>query len=259
MTSAPGLEAIERAFLRMCFDERPKDTDLDTLHGEPQRWLMYRSMVRHRLYDMIRMGLPKTAVRLGRERFDADVARYLEEHGPRSRFIREIVHELVAHAAPGWAEDRSLPSYLVDLARYEETKWAVSSLPWHDEPRRDLDFEARALINPTVRTLELHHRVDKIREDDDPAPERLEQRHLAVVYRREGSARISTYVLNDIGGQLFEAWQEPTSQADGVRKVLAALGRQPDEGFIDSMAGVLADLVEHGVIVGSPAETAERS
>ena len=255
-TTAPGLETLERAFLRMCFDETPREADLQTLHGAPERWLMYRSMVRSRLYEMLRLGLPKTAALLGPARFDREASRYLEAHGPRSRFIREIVHELVAFVSPTWSTDASLPPYLLDLARYEATKWRVSSLEWREAPARELDFEAPALINPTVVTLELWHRVDKLKRDGDPAPPRLEQRHLGVVYRRPGSSRISTYVLNDIGGRLFEAWQRPQSQADGVRAVLADLGRQADAGFVDSMAGVLADLVEHEVILGSPSEAA---
>jgi len=67
-----------------------------------------------------------------------------------------------------------------------------------------------------------------------------------------GSAKVRAYVLNDIGGRLFSAWSKDQSCADGVREVLAELGREPDARFLDRMAGVLADLVEQGIVLGSP-------
>lgn len=246
-----SLADVQRAFTRMCFDATPRDADLDVLHADRDRWLMYRRMVRHRLFEMARSGLPRTAALLGEARFDAAVAAWLDEVGPRSRFIREIVFELVEHALPGWAADDGLPPHTVDLVRYEALKWEVSSLEWEERPHGELDFERPAVLNPTVRTLELAHRVDKV---DLEAPPRLDEPHLALVYRRPGGAKIHTYVLNDVGGRLFRAWSKDQSCADGAREVMAALGRAPDARFIDGMAGVLADLVEHRVVLGSPAE-----
>lgn len=246
---SPTLVDIERAFTRMCFDVEPRDADLDALHGDRERWLLYRSMVRHRLYQMIRSGLPRTAALLGRARFDDAIARYLAEVGPTSRFIREVVHELLAHAIPRWETDASLPPHLVDLARYEETKWRVASLEEGARAIVELDFERPAVVNATARTVTIRYRVDKAKEEP---PVALDEPHLAIVYRRPGSARISTYVLNDIGARLYRAWGAEQSCADGARQVLAELGRAPDQRFIDGMAGVLADLVQEQIILGSP-------
>lgn len=245
---SPSLVDIERAFTRMCFDVEPRDADLDALHGDRDRWLLYRSMVRHRLYQMIRSGLPRTAKLLGPARFDDAIARYLAEAGPTSRFIRDVVHELLAHAIPRWETDASLPPHLIDLARYEETKWRVASLEEGARAIVELDFERPAVINATARTVTVRFRVDKPKE----VPVALDEPHLAIVYRRPGSARISTYVLNDIGARLYRAWSEDQSCADGARHVLAELDRAPDARFIDGMAGVLAELVQEKIILGSP-------
>lgn len=241
-----GLAAVQEAFTRVCFDEAPREEDLAVLHDDPERWLMYRRMVRHRLFEMARSGLPKTAELLG-ARFDAAVGRYLAERGPRTRFIREIVHELVEHALPGWEADASLPPHTGDLVRYEAAKWRTASAEFEPPRCGDFDFEAAAVINPTAVVVPLRHRVDK----DAVSPTALEETHGAIVYRKPESSRVFTYVLNDIGARLFAAWSGGGTCADGARSVLESLGRQPDARFVDGMASVLADLIEQKIILGS--------
>lgn len=251
--TTPTVAEIERAFTRVCLEREPPESDLGALHDDPERWKLYRHMVRFRLREMLRSGLPKTAALLGEAKFEEAFATYLAEHGPRSRFIREVVHELLSHTLPTWEADPTLPAHLPDLARFEALKWRVASLPGEpeDASHPEFDFERPPVWNRTVRTLGLDYRVDK----DSESPAVLDEPHLALIYRKPGSPRISTYVLNPIGALLFVAWrdasEEGTSCADGVRQVLANLGRGPDARFIDGMAGVLADLVESSLILGS--------
>lgn len=237
---------IQRAFTRICFDEAPREEDLAVLHDDRERWLMYRRMVRSRLFGMMRSGLPKTAALLGREAFDEAASRYLAERGPRSRFIRDVVHELVEHALPRWTSDESLPAHLPDLARYEAAKWRVASLEWEPASYGEFDFESAPVFNPTLCVVPMRYRVDK----DSKAPALLPEPHYALVYRQPENARVFTFVVNDIGGRLVDAWRNATC-ADGARAVLAELGRGPDARFIDGMAGVLAELIERKIILGS--------
>ncbi|MCZ7681238.1 MAG: putative DNA-binding domain-containing protein [Sandaracinaceae bacterium] len=242
-----GLADVQAAFTRVCFDEAPREADLALLSDDRQRWLMYRRMVRHRLFEMAAAGLPRTAELLGKERFRAAVAGCLAARGPRTRFIREIVHELVEHALEGWEADPSLPPHLGDLVRYEEAKWRVASAELDLPIAADFDFEAAPVVNPTALALPLWHRVDK----DPLSPPRLDELHTAIVYRKPESPRVFTYVLNEVGGLLYAAWTSGQRCADGARDVLAALGREPDARFIDGLAGVLAELVEQKIFLGS--------
>ena len=242
-----SLTEVQRAFTRICLDLTPREEDLALLHDRDERWLLYRTMVRSRLFGMARSGLPRSAEAMGQERFDASVARYLAERGPRSRFIRDVVDELAEHALPGWEGDPSLPPHIGDLVRYETTKWRVATVPWEATPETsdELDFAGIPVFNPSVHTTSVRYRVDK---QNEP----LLEPHLAVLYRKPGDAKIYHYVLNPEGAALFVAWREPErSLADGVKAVLAAAHREPSASFIDGMAGVLADLVGQTIILGS--------
>ena len=242
-----ALGDVQRAFTRICFDAEPSPDDLAMLHAPEERWLLYRRMVRSRLYAMVRAGLPRSTELLGADRFEAAMSSYLAAGGPRSRFIREVVHELVASALPSWEADAELPPHLGDLVRFEETKWRVASLPWERtaETSDELDFEGIPVLNPTIRTLTVEHRVDK---GDEP----LDEPHLVVVYRKPADGRIYRYVLNQRGAELFEAWRVgERSFSDGVRAVLAARGAEPTPAFVDGMAEILATLVEETIVLGS--------
>jgi hypothetical protein len=235
----------------VCFDRRPREDDLALLHDERERWLMYRRMVRARLFEMMRAGLPNTSALLGPKAFDDAASRYLAEEGPRSRYIRDVVSALVEHALPRWEADDAAPPHLCDLARFEVAKWRAASLEWEVEDARELDFEGVPVFNPSVCVVTLRHRVDKLTEAGDRSPARLEEPHHALVYRKPATSRVYTYVLNDMGGRLVAAWRSGGSCAHGARTVLADLEREPDGRFIDGMAGVLADLVEQKILLGS--------
>jgi hypothetical protein len=242
-----SLEEVQRAFTRLCFDRVPSEADLALLHDDRERWLMYRKMVRSRLFKSVRSALPKTAELLGKKGFDRAMAHYLAEHGPRTRFIREVVHELLAHSLESWERDPALPPHLADVARVEEAKWRVSSLPWTDVDAGEFDFEKPPVMNPTVRAVTLRYGVDK----NMDAPEKLAEPRLLLVYRKPDDARLFTHALDPIESRLFTAWAEGASGAEGARKVLAELGREADPAYVDALATLLGALIERKTILGS--------
>ncbi len=249
--TTPSLEEVQRAFSRICTDATPSEADLALLHAPRERWLLYRRMVRARLFAMARSGLPRTIAALGEPRFEAAMRDYLAQGGVRSRFIRDVVNELVEHALPRWVADPALPPHLGDLARYEAVKWQVASVEWpRPEPVADeLEFEGVPVHNPTVRALAVRFRVDR---DDERQDEALDAEHRVLLYRRPDGAPVHGYVLDPRAAELYDAWCVPDrSFADGVRAVLAARGAAPDPTFVDSMAGLLAGLVERAIILGS--------
>ncbi|MBX3273500.1 MAG: putative DNA-binding domain-containing protein [Sandaracinaceae bacterium] len=247
----PSLVEVQRAFSRICLDATPAEADLALLHGPRERWLLYRRMVRSRLFGMVRSGLPRTVATVGEARLDAAMRAYLAERGVTSRYIRDCVQELAAHALPTWSADPALPPHLADLVRYEATKWQVGSLEWVEpapvvEP---FDFEGVPVHNPTVRAVEVRFRVDR---DDARRDEPVAEPHRVLLYRRPRDARVFGYALDARASALYDAWCVPERTfADGARAVLAARGAAPEPTFVDALAGLLADLVERAIIVGS--------
>ncbi|MCA9606682.1 MAG: putative DNA-binding domain-containing protein [Myxococcales bacterium] len=249
--STPSLSEVQRAFSRICTDATPSEDDLALLHAPRERWLLYRRMVRSRLFGMVKSGLPRTVETVGKARFDAAMNAYLATGGVRSRYIRDVVNELADHALPTWEADETLPPHLGDLVRYEATKWAVGSVEWPttEATAEELDFDGVPVHNPTIRTTTVRFRVDRT---DERRDERLDAPHRVLLYRRPDDARVHGYVLDPKATELYQAWCAPDrSFADGVRAVLAARGREPEPTFVESMAGLLAGLVERSIILGS--------
>ena len=246
-----SLAEVQRAFTRICFALEAPEEDLALLNPPRERWLMYRRMVRSRLFGMCRNGLPRTVEVLGKPAVDGAVKRYLAEHGPRTRYIREVVGELLEHTLPTWEADESLPPHLCDLARYEATKWRVSSVEWTATAATadELDFEGVPVHNPTVDWTEVHHAVHR---KDEQRDQRLDAPRRVLVFRKPDDPRIYALGLSAEGAALYDAWREPDrSFADGVKAYLAAAGREPDAAFVDRMATVLTQLVERQIILGS--------
>jgi hypothetical protein len=240
-----SLAEVQGAFARVCFDTEPREEDLALLYAPRERWLMYRHMVRARLFQMIKNGLPKSAEVVGPARFDAAIGRYLAEHGPRTRFIREIVGELVRFALPIWERDPEVPGHAVDLVRFEDAKWRAASAPIPELALDAFDFERVPEWNPTLEVLEVSHRVDKNPID----PPRLPLPCTLLVFRKPETTNTWAYGVSGTGAALVRAWRSGVSCADGARQVLE--GRTPDAKFIDELATVLAELVEQKMILGS--------
>jgi hypothetical protein len=180
-------------------------------------------------------------------RFDADVARFLDEVGPRTHYLRDVPHELYAWARPRWSGDAALPAYLPDLAAYELACFGVSAaenradgVPGEIAPDRPVAFEGSA------RLLRLGWAVHELAADDTATdvPARRDVRLLA--YRDDEHA---------------VRWLELTLLADAiVGRLMAGEALAPavaraceDHGAAAAgdVARLLADLGARGVLLGS--------
>ena len=161
-------DALEHAIADACLGENSGDDlardlrrfleargvsaeDVDAIVAAPHRLAVYRSLVRNGLGAVVARMLPWTRARLNAScagRFDADVARFLEEVGPRTHYLRDVPHELFAWARPRWAADPHVPAYLTDLAAHELACFAVAAA----ESRPDVP-------SPGAVTPDRSHRV----------------------------------------------------------------------------------------------------
>lgn len=251
------LAELERAFARVCLQAEAPAADLSRLAGPASRFLVYREMVRSRLIQTAADGLPRTRALLGPEVFAAQVEAHLGAVGPRSRFLRDFVSEVVDARAERWVKPHSATDdspHLYDLARFEAALWDVTTLEAPADLRVEaFDFEACPVPNPVLRTLVVDHRVDKCTVDNARAvPPKEPEPKMLVVFRRPGQAKVVTWVLDRFGTRLAERWLTGAETcAESAKAVLHECGIEPDAAFVEGMAGLLATLVEEQMILGS--------
>lgn len=243
-----SLRAYQEAALRVFFAAEPSERDLAAL-GSPERFRIYRGMVRHRLDKVVRAALPRTLRALGDERAAALIVAFLAQAPPRTRWFREVPEHFGAFALTCFTDD--LPPYIAELCQFELARWTVQRL--EAEPAASLvslSFELPPAVTPALRRLRVQHRVDLA--GDSP---RAEPANLAV-YRRLDD-RPSTWVLNDIAADLLDAFVEGTgSLAQRVQAVTWARDVAIDEVFLERLSALLADFLERGVLLGSHAPAA---
>src|SRR5258708_3212837 len=125
--------------------------DVEAIMTAPPRLAVYRSLVRNGLSAVILRMLPRTRVRMNAAcggRFDADVARFIDDVGPRTHYLRDVPAELFAWAEPQWRADPEVPAYLPDLAAHELASFAVAASP--DPPGLGVRLGALALDRSLV-------------------------------------------------------------------------------------------------------------
>ena len=108
----------------------PLPEDVDAAAAAPHRLAVYRSLVRNGLSGVVLRMLPRTRARMNAAcggRFDQDFARFVDEVGPRTHYLRDVPAELFAWAEPRWRGDPRVPAYLPDLASFELAHFAVAA------------------------------------------------------------------------------------------------------------------------------------
>jgi hypothetical protein len=153
-------EALEIALARACLGEQDGDMvagdlrgfldrhgvlaeDAEAILAAPRRLAVYRSLVRNGLSAVVLRMLPRTRARMNAVcdgRFDSDFARFVDDVGPRTHYVRDVPAELFAWAEPRWRADPKVPAY--EASRDEP-------------PHRDVHLIGYRDASHTVRWLEL--------------------------------------------------------------------------------------------------------
>ncbi len=238
-----SLREYQEAALRVFFGREAPAADLDAL-GAPERWGVYRGMVRHRLDKVIRAALPRTLKTLPADEVDALLVAFFDEAPPTTRWFREIPEQFAAFAEPRLGAEH--PASLPELLRFEVARWTVQHLEATPSGAVvDFSFELPPAVTPALRRLRVAHRVDR-----PGATIAAEPANLAV-YRRLDD-RPSTWVLNDIAMALLDAFVDGEgSLAERVQGVCKARDVAINETFLEKLSALLADFVERGVLLGS--------
>jgi hypothetical protein len=236
---------VERRFVRVCFAKEPREDDLTALGGMRDRWLVYRHMVRARLRGMIANALSRTVAALGEEAWASWFDRWLDEAPPRTRYIREIVPELLDFSLPRWERDASIPPWLIELARLESARWEIGYTDERAPTAGELAFDKVPVLSAAVQVLRFAHPVHEKRDAYPEQPTQL------CVYRRADD-KTAVWAIDSFTAGILESFAAgDRTITDTVKSVAARLEIPLDEKLVQRIGTVLAELVQRGILLGA--------
>ncbi len=242
----------QHAVARVALQPAPSPADLDAL-GAPARWRIYRHLVRARLLDMLKAGLPRTHEAVGPRRFSIWFARWLAAAPPRTRYLRDVVLEASAHWLPRWeaAEAPLVPPWVPDLCRFEAAVWRSRWAEDPTEPPSPFTFDGAPRLHPASDLLRLRYPVYR-----RPTPEAgyTEEPAEVLLARHPVSLRVRYHVLPPLEAAIVRAWRSAPEQPaiEGARRAAEQAGVRIDERFAERLGALVSRLVEAGALPAPP-------
>lgn len=220
--------------------------------GNPERFRLYRHMIRTRLLGMAQVAFKQTLASCGERPFAACFERYLALHPPRSPLIRDVIAAFGAYARSDQQLLAGAPAQLPDLLCFELAKWTLAYQPCvrpklGEDGVRELDFEGALVLNPVLALLRLAHPVHAAIDGDPIAAAETE----LLVYRPDGVDEVRWYVADPLFAEIVRrAGGTEETLAELVRSVAGQQGRGLDGELLESLASSLTLALQRGVVVG---------
>jgi hypothetical protein len=231
--------------------------DVDAILAAPRRLAVYRSLVRNGLEGVVVRMLARTRTRLNAAcggRFDADVARFLDEVGPRTHYLRDVPHEFFAWAGPQWSVDPRVPAYLSDLATHELACFAVAAAPTRPDAQAlgEVAPDRALVFADSTRLMRYASAVHELPADETATdlPSRRDVHLLA--YRDPGHA-VRWLELTPLAGAIVGRLMRGDALQSAIRSACDDHGTAP-AAVATSVARLLADLGERGVLLGAKSD-----
>jgi uncharacterized protein len=267
ITSLPG---VQRGFSRIVLDddgERGLTTDpagwlarqgVEAPDHEamasvgPPRLLVYRSLVRTGLENVVRAFLPRTIARLGEDEFARAFGAWLHAAPPRSRYLRDVPGELVEWAQGTWPGDPRVPEGLAELARLEILEAEVEAAaepPAPPDLGDQLVLDRPLVFAGALRLASFDYAVHELPQalGDQSAPARTPT--LLLIYR-DPRHRVRTLALSPLARAVLQRLIDGETVAQAIPAGAALAGEIVDDALLGRMSVLLADLAERGVLRG---------
>ncbi|HEX3772452.1 MAG TPA: putative DNA-binding domain-containing protein [Polyangiaceae bacterium] len=226
--------------------------DIEAILASPPRLAVYRSLVRNNLARVVARMLPRTQARMNAAsegRFDADLARFLDEVGPRTHYLRDVPHELFAWAEARWRRDTRVPAYLPDLAAYELAGFALGAAEAReDAPVTDVALDRPVVLAEAARLVGYAWAVHELADGDDPR-DLPARREVHLLGYRDAEHAVRWLELTPLAAAIVGRLRAGDELGAAVAGACAAFDTAPADVGAD-VAKLLADLGERGVLRG---------
>jgi len=220
--------------------------------GHRRGLAVYRSLVRNGLSSIVLRRLSRTRARLNgacEGRFDGDLAQFLAERGPRTRYLRDVPAEFFAWTVAGWIADPHVPRYVPDLAAFELACFDLATFePAHPpEPLAAVALDRAVVFTPSTRIRRYSWAVHELHDAGD-STETPACRDVSLLGYRDGDHVVGWLALTPLAAAIVDRLLggEPMGQA--IERACQASHAAADP---KDMAGLLADLASRGVVLGA--------
>jgi hypothetical protein len=262
---------LERAIADACFGERSGDAIATDLRGfleergvaaedvaaivaAPHHLAVYRSLVRNGLFGVVARMLPRTRARMNAAspgRFDDDLARFLDQAGPRTHYLRDVPRELLTWAEPRWRQDATVPAYLPDLAAHELAAFAVAASEDRDDAPQPaaVSLDRPIAFASSVRVVRYAWAVHELSADEASAAAPA-RRDVNLVAYRDGDHAVRWLELSPLAASIVERLVDGATLQGAIAGACADHRTAPVAVAAD-VARLLADLGERRVLLGA--------
>lgn len=222
------------------------EEDVAALGEGARRFALYRELVRNNLKGVTYNLLSLTRERVG-ERFDRDFSAFLAESGPESPYLRDVPFEFVEWVLPRWAADPAVPRWATDSARHELALFAAGAAPPLPEPPTlvDLAVDRPVAMSGSVRLIGLEHAVHL------PFEGAPEVRPVLLLVHRDAEWVVRVLELTDLAHALVERLLDRAPLQAAIADACTKTGQPMDDAALASIARLLADFGERGIILGA--------
>ena len=268
-------DGLERAIADACLGERAGEAmagdlrgfleahgvapeDVEAILAAAPRLAVYRSLVRNGLGAVVARMLPRTRARMNaacRGGFDADVARFLDEVGPRTHYLRDVPAELLAWAGPRWRADPTVPAYLPDLAAHEIACFAVAAAaaPRGAPAAAEIALDRPIAFDESARLLRYGWAVHELRHSEDPGESQGDppaRREVQLLAYRDGDHAVRWLELTPLAASIVERLVSGETLGAAIVGACAEHDTAPAAVTAD-VARLLSDLGARGVLLGA--------
>ncbi|MEZ4287393.1 MAG: DNA-binding domain-containing protein [Polyangiales bacterium] len=204
--------------------------------GSPERWRLYRRLVRTRIRGLLVAAFPRTQKVVGDNVFVQWVDAYLHAGGPSTPYFYELATEF-ADRVLGTDDALRNPEWAANLLRLERAQWFARHAPADEQPTAAFNFESAPLLSRSLTLLRLHYAVQNVADTYAPAATRL------CVYR-DSEHRSAVWELNDMAADLIERWlTTDESVTESVRALTIDRGLGINEAYIEKLSALIADFL----------------
>jgi hypothetical protein len=228
--------------------ETVQPTEASTRAPATERLRMYRQHILKRLTRAICSGLPRAAACLGAA-CEGQIRQFFAAGQTRSLYLRDVVFEFVAWAAPRWRVDPALPPYVVDLARYELAVLAAARAPddSQDAGALPLALDQRVRFSHAACLYHFEYAVHQSQPGTPPAPAAS-----ALLFYRDRDGLVQVLALSSLAAAMVAAlMSSPATLGQAVVQACQRFAQPTDETILVETAQLLADLAERGVVLGA--------